>query len=128
MSLINELDEVFRFGLRQFTGFLEILKLKIRIIGFSNKRSGVLTKLGEMTHKAVVEGRLDPGDDVIRKFSSEARTAELEISSAEESINAKREALKEDMTIFKSRFKDDDDSSAEAGRSVNSGKGPGVGA
>lgn len=127
MSLINELDEVFRFGLRQSTGFLEILKLKIRIIGFSNKRSGVLTKLGEITHKAVVEGRLDTGDDVIRKFSSEARTAELEISSAEESINAKREALREDMAIFKSRFKDDDDSSAEAGRSVNPGKGPGAG-
>ena len=127
MSLIGEFNEVFRFFLRQSSGFLEILKFKIRIIGFSNKRSGVLTKLGEMTHKAVTEGRLDPGDDVIRKFSSEARAAELEISSAEEGINLKREALKEDRAAFKSRFKDDDDSSAEAGRSVHPGEGPGRG-
>lgn len=127
MSLIGELGEVSRFVLRQSAGFLEILKLKIKIIGFSNKRSGVLAKLGEMTHKAIVEGRLDPGDDAIRKFSAEARMAELEISSAEEGINSKREVLKEDRELFKSRLRDDDDTSAEAGRSVHSGGGPGRG-
>lgn len=125
MNLISELDEISRFVLRQSAGFLEILKLKIRIIGFSNKRSGVLARLGEMAHKAIVEGRLDPGDDIIRKFSNEARMAELEISSAEEGINSKREVLKEDRELFKSRLRDDDDSSAEAGRSVNPGGGPG---
>ena len=127
MTIIGELKEVSSFFLRLSAGFLEILKLKIRIIGFSNKRSGILTKLGEMTHKAVVEGRLDPGDDAIRKFSEEARASELEISSAEEGINSKREKLKEDWTLFKARLKDDDDSSAEAGRSVNPGGGPGRG-
>lgn len=127
MSLIGELNEISRFFLRQSAGFLEILKLKIRIIGFSNKRSGVLTKLGEMTHKAVVEGRLDPGDDAIRKFSQEARAAELEISSAEVGINSKRDTLKEDWVLFKARLKDDDDTSAEAGRSVNPDRGPGRG-
>lgn len=127
MSLIGELNEISRFFLRQSAGFLEILKLKIRIIGFSNKRSGVLTKLGELTHKAVVDGKLDPGDDAIRKFSQEARAAELEISSAEDGINSKRERLKEDWSVFKARLKDDDDAPAEAGRSVNQDGGAGRG-
>lgn len=127
MSLIGELNEISRFFLRQSAGFLEILKLKIRIIGFSNKRSGVLTKLGEITHKAVIEGKLNPGDDAILKFSEEARAAEVEISSAEEGINSKRVVLKEDWILFKARLRDDDDTSAEAGRSVHTDGGPGRG-
>lgn len=127
MSLIGELNEISRFFLRQSAGFIEIFKLKIRIIGFANKRSGVLAKMGEMTHRAIVEGRLDTGDDAIRKFSEEARSAELEISSSEVGINSKREALKEDWILFKARLKNDDDTSAEAGRSVNQDQGPGRG-
>jgi hypothetical protein len=127
MSLIGELNEISRFFLRQSAGFIEIFKLKIRIIGFANKRSGVLAKMGEMTHAAIVEGRLDPGDDAIRKFSGEARLAELEISSSEAGINSKREALKEDWALFRARLKSDDDTSAEAGRSVNQDQGPGRG-
>jgi hypothetical protein len=125
MSLIGELNEISRFFLRQSAGFLEILKLKIKIIGFANKRSGILTKLGEMTHRAIVEGRLDAGDEIIRNFSNETRAAELEISSAEEGINARRETLREDRELFKSRLKNDDSSSAESGGSVNPGGGPG---
>lgn len=106
MSLFTELGEISRFFLRQSAGFLEIFKLKIRIIGFSNKRSGVMTRLGEVTHKAVLEGRLGQNDELIQKFSAEAKAAEVEISASEQAINAKRGILKEDWDIFKSRFRD----------------------
>ncbi|MBI4667293.1 MAG: hypothetical protein HY751_12895 [Nitrospinae bacterium] len=126
MSVADELSEIAGFFIRQAGGIWAILKLKIRIIGFSNKRSGILTRLGEMTFRAIQDNRLVAADEGIISMVEEIRRAELEISGAEEAINVKKTELSEDRGIFKERLRGGSDGSGK--NDGNSGGGESNGA
>jgi len=67
MNLSDEITEAGNFLGRQAGGFVDILKLKLKIIGFSNKRSNIFTRLGELSYKAQTEGRSLESDELSPK-------------------------------------------------------------
>jgi len=91
MDLIETLKELLNFVASQASDFIEIVRLKLRIIGFSNKRSGLFTRLGELTYNAIAQNRPVSEDEEIKRLMEEARLAGDEISAAEEAINNKKE-------------------------------------
>ncbi|MBI5814953.1 MAG: hypothetical protein HZB29_05015 [Nitrospinae bacterium] len=124
MRLIEELQEAGAFAARQSKGFVEILKLKIRIIGFSNKRGNILTKLGEVSYKAISEGRQPHEDDNAKRLVEDIREAEREIATGDETISQKKEELLAGRRLFRSRLWGAD-ASAENVRPVeNAGDAP----
>ncbi len=90
MGLADKARDAVGFGISQVTGFMKILKLKLRIIGFADKRNGLFMKLGEITYKASKNG----ADPIVQERSAsyieEIKMTELEISSAENDINKRK--------------------------------------
>lgn len=90
---------------RQLLGILEIIQLKLKILGFSNKRSGLNTKLGEVAFKAIKESRELAEDADAKNLVSEIDNAGYEISEAEEAIIKRKEADNKDFKEFKEKNK-----------------------
>ncbi len=80
----------------QARGFIDISRLKLRILGFSNKRSGLMTKLGETAFKAMEAGSSITDDAEALRLVDQIREASDEITKAEDEINARKaKGLKE---------------------------------
>ena len=81
------MDDFVKVVTEQAKSYTEIVRLKLRIIGFSNKRSGLFTRLGEMVYRSRGErDEVTPGSDTLR-IIGEIENAEREIVDAEEAIN-----------------------------------------
>ena len=87
MGLADKARGALDFGISQATRFMEILKLKLRIIGFADKRNGLFTRLGEITYKASKNGADPMADERSASCIEEIKRTELEISTAEDDIN-----------------------------------------
>lgn len=100
MDLNKDLKGMTGLAGRQAVGFVEVVKLKLRIIGFSNKKSGLLTRLGELALKSVDESKSLSDDDDAMKLVDEIREANNEITAAEEAINNRKEVDHKDREEF----------------------------
>jgi len=100
MGLADKSRAAFDFGLSQVTGFMEILKLKLRIIGFADKRNGLFTKLGEIIYKASKNGGDPKADERSASCIEEIKKTELEISTAEDNINERKSKSGLEREIF----------------------------
>ncbi|VAX19960.1 hypothetical protein MNBD_NITROSPINAE02-1371 [hydrothermal vent metagenome] len=100
MDLNKDLKDVTGLAGRQALGFVEVIKLKLRIIGFSNKKSGLLTKLGELAYKSVDEKTSLADNDDAMKLVEEIRKASHEITTSEEAINKRKEVDHKDREEF----------------------------
>lgn len=90
MGLADKAKDAIDFGISQVTGFMEILKLKLRIIGFADKKSGLFSKLGEIIYKASQNGSDPMADGRSAACIEEIKITELEIATAEDDINARK--------------------------------------
>ena len=90
MGIMEKVRGLAVFGIGQFSSYIDILKDKLRIIGFANKRSGLYTKLGEMTYKSVKEGSLSHDGDGFGGLIEEIELTGSEITDAENAINDKK--------------------------------------
>ena len=96
------MDDFVKVVPKQAKGYVEIVRLKLRIIGFSNKRSGLFTKLGEIVYRSRGESEnVTPGSDTIR-IIGEIENAEREIVDAEEAINTCKVELEKEWGQYKS--------------------------
>lgn len=68
----------------------EIIRLKLRIIGFSNKRSGLFTRLGETCSALMKTGADIASDEDVKSIQADILISENEISAAEKDIIAVR--------------------------------------
>ncbi len=68
----------------------EIIRLKLRIIGFSNKRSGLFTRLGETCSALMKNGSDITDNEDIKSIQADILVTENEISRAEKDIIAVR--------------------------------------
>ncbi len=68
----------------------EIIRLKLRIIGFSNKRSGLFTRLGETCSALMKSGSEVTDNEDIKSIQADILVTENEISMAEKDIIAVR--------------------------------------
>lgn len=71
---------------------VEIIRLKLRIIGFSNKLTGLFARLGEATLASVEKGRPLEENETAQRLMNDIRDAQREIKEAEEGIEAIRAA------------------------------------
>lgn len=91
MDYLELSKRAFNLVTGQASNYVEIIRLKLKIIGFSNKRSGLLTKLGELSYKVLgEEGDVGQSEEV-KKLMDEVQLAESEISESEKDINRMRE-------------------------------------
>lgn len=100
MGLVDKARDAVDFGMSQVTGIVEILKLKLRIIGFADKRNGLFTRLGEMTYKMSKNGADPMADERSALCIEEIKKTELEISIAEDGINARKSATRLEREKF----------------------------
>jgi len=101
MGLRSHFRAYFLFYLKQLSGYLEIVMLKIKIIGFANKRSGLFTRLGETAYKSAQRGSLDLGADELQGWVREIEQAESEMAKAEEAINVKKSLAERQRAEFR---------------------------
>lgn len=84
----------------QAKGYIEVIRLKLRIIGFSNKRSGLFTRLGEAVYRQRGEREdITPGANTI-KIIGDIENSEIEIVEAEKAINITKGKLTEEWQEF----------------------------
>ena len=97
------MDDFVSVIIKQAKGYIEIVRLKLRIIGFSNKRSGLFTRLGEMVYHVRGEREdVTPGADTMR-IIGEIENAEREIVDAEEAINKCKVELEKEWSQYKDK-------------------------
>jgi len=104
MDIFEITKETINLVYHQIYDFVEVVRLKLRIIGFSNKRSGLFTKLGEMTYKAIRGNRPIAEDPEIKRVVEEILLAEGEIADAEVSIEKRKEKALEDRERFRKKI------------------------
>lgn len=86
-------ENFFTVVTNQTKGYVSIFQLKIKIIGFSNKRSGLFARLGESVYRTRGEREdVSPGADTL-KIIHDIEHAEREIVEAEKEINELRQSL-----------------------------------
>jgi len=100
MDIKRELNDYWTIALRQVLGFAEIIRLKLRILGFSNKKSGLMAKLGEAALKSVENGKNITDDTDTMSIIEEIRESVREMSEAERAIIQKQEDGKEERAKF----------------------------
>ncbi len=100
MDIKRELNDYWTIALRQALGFAEIVRLKLRILGFSNKKSGLMAKLGEAAFKSVENGNNITDDSDAISIIDEIRESVREMSEAERAIIQKQEDGKEERGKF----------------------------
>ncbi len=92
MMFQDNIGSMFSFGVKQLKVLVDIFLLKLRIIGFANKRNGLFAKLGEVSYKLIKSGGLEIENDQVRSFIKEIEEADREILSAESEINKVKSA------------------------------------
>ncbi|VAX19145.1 hypothetical protein MNBD_NITROSPINAE03-1799 [hydrothermal vent metagenome] len=107
MGLVDKARDAVGFGISQVTGFMKILKLKLRIIGFADKRNGLFMKLGEITYKASKNGADPIAQERSAAYIEEIKMTELEISSAENDINKRKSKSGSERETFMAQKKED---------------------
>lgn len=130
MSFFEILKETLMTAWRQVSHFIEIMRLKLRIIGFSNKRSGLLTKLGEAVYKNIAEGKPAWEDEKVKKLVEETRFAGEEISRAEEAIDRRKTQARSERDEYRGRLgstKKEEAAPSAAASGTSSFKEPGPG-
>lgn len=75
---------------KQAGDFVEIVRLKLRIIGFSNKQDGLYGLLGEALYRKIASGELTCDESPLSGLVEDIRTCAVEIHAAEEAIEAIR--------------------------------------
>lgn len=105
MGYEEDLKRIANIVYRQATGYLEIIRLKLRIIGFCNKRNGLFGRLGETVYYTTLNGRLQTDDQDILRLVNEVSRAEKEIAEAEKAINARKEEDKTLRQAFSANWK-----------------------
>ncbi|MBF0170237.1 MAG: hypothetical protein HQK87_03965 [Nitrospinae bacterium] len=71
---------------------VEVVRLKLRIIGFSNKLTGLFARLGEAAFEATETGTPLVEQNQARRLMDDIREARREIKEAEEGIRGIRAA------------------------------------
>jgi len=87
MTFQDSIGSIFSFCVKQLKVLVDIFLLKLRIIGFANKRNGLFAKLGETSYKSIRSGGFEIDNDQVRSFIKEIEEADGEISKAESEIN-----------------------------------------
>ena len=111
MEILNKARRAASFAVRQLENFLAIVMLKIRIIGFANKRSDLFTRLGRVVYSAgdhPKEGATGSGPLV-----DDIKEADREIREAEEAIIEVKEKARGDRARFFADLKGEDNPTAE---------------
>ena len=90
MAFADKARDAVDFGISQVTGFMKILKHKLRIIGFADKKNGLFSRLGEIIYKASQNGADPMADERSASCIEEIKITELEISTAEDDINRRK--------------------------------------
>ena len=114
MDFLSKAGNAARFIVKQAEYFLEIIMLKIRIIGFANKRSDLFARLG----RQVYSSRDDPGEGQAGSESLMAviEETEREIREAEESITNVKEKARAGRGLFLSGMNSGTGSGETAGQ------------
>ena len=89
----------------QVSAFLDIFLLKLRIIGFDNKRSGLFTRLGEAVFRSVNTGAPPLSDHPSNAIIEEIRESGAEITAAEEAIISRKTRARADYDNFLSLWR-----------------------
>ncbi len=76
--------------IRFTTDTVEVIRLKLRIIGFSNKLTGLYARLGEAAFGAVECDAPFTENEIAQRLMADIREAQREIKAAEEGIEAIR--------------------------------------
>ncbi|MGK7345625.1 MAG: hypothetical protein ACNS63_07435 [Candidatus Nitrospinota bacterium M3_3B_026] len=105
MSFLEVLKDTLRAAWRQTSHFIEIMRLKLRIIGFSNKRNGLLTKLGEAVYRNIAEGKPAWEDEKVKRLVEETRSAGDEISKAEEAIDQRKAEARREREEYRQKLR-----------------------
>ncbi len=94
LMIMHNIKKYLRFGYSQISCFLEIVLLKLRMFGFADKRSVLMTKFGETLYKSHNNGEFKLTDDFVTKIANEIKESEHEIKLAEQKIHTRREMAK----------------------------------
>jgi hypothetical protein len=100
MNLVGKAGETARFVGRQAGFFWEIIMLKIKIIGFANKRSDLFTSLGKAVYSS--NGHVGAGGEKDALIGA-IKDAEREIREAEEGILSVSGKAREDWREYYAR-------------------------
>lgn len=76
----------FRKGVDYTVDTVEVVRLKLRIIGFSNKLTGLYARLGEKAFSAHEAGGAFADEEAAQRLMADIREARREIKEAEEGI------------------------------------------
>ncbi len=88
------------FSVRQVTGFLTVIRLKLKVIGFSNKRSGQYTRLGETVHQIILDGGDVATDPEVVQLMDEIKASASEIRDSEKTILETKAESEEDRRNY----------------------------
>jgi len=98
MCLMNKASEIGGFLARQARFFWEVVMLKIRIIGFANKRSDLFSRLGKVVYSSPSPiGERDAG---VKKTIDEIKETDREIKDAEEALVEAKKIARRDRMEF----------------------------
>lgn len=100
MDIQREVGDYWEIAVKQTIGFAEIIRLKIRILGFSNKRSSLMAKLGEAAFKGMDGGTSISDTSETTSIVSDINEADKEISTAEKTIIQRQEDGRKDREQF----------------------------
>lgn len=100
MGIVDRASGAVSFALSQSSGFMEILRLKLRIIGFADKRSGLFNRLGETVYKNFKNGAVSVDSGKAISCIQEIRQTANEITEAEQAINISKEKAKAEREEF----------------------------
>ncbi|MBI4827763.1 MAG: hypothetical protein HY804_02955 [Nitrospinae bacterium] len=105
MSFKGRVTLLADLAVRQVSAFLDIFLLKLRIIGFDNKRSGLYTRLGEAVFRAVNTGAPPLSDHPSNAIIEEIRESGAEITAAEDAIISRKTRARADYDNFLSLWR-----------------------
>lgn len=105
MSFKGRVTLLADLAVRQVSAFLDIFLLKLRIIGFDNKRSGLYTRLGEAVFRSVNTGVPPLSGHVSNAIIEEIRESGAEINAAEEAIISRKTRARADYDNFLSLWR-----------------------
>jgi len=111
LEFLNKARLAGSFVVRQSEYFLAIVMLKIRIIGFANKRSDLFARLGRVVYSSGVHPK--EGETGSRSLIEDIKEADREIREAEEAIIEVKEKARNDRAQFFADRKGEDNQAAK---------------